>query len=413
MYFKIRYLQNSQEKYLIIEADNFINAINKFKEKRVGIFLGAEEVDEPFEVKVKKLKEKLKTLLEPSKIDMEEYISILEQMYVMLDASLSINSILEEIEQNVKNYRLKVIISSLKHDVESGLSLSISVKKFEKDLGKLSIAMIELGEQTGMLAEAFRDLANILLEIQKNRERLKSATRYPVFILMAMAVAFSVVILFVIPPFKSIFAQLGSDLPFATKMLLWAEHFLETFGLYILSLGIIAAVGVNYLYKKYDKVRYMLDKFLLKVYIVGDVIEYAMLGRFLYSFERLTTAGVPLMDALDTALGVIDNFYMKEQLLKIKSSIAEGRGLASGFSESKLFENMIVQMISSGENSGNLSRMLEKATNYYRSKYLNIVDNISTLIEPILIAGIAGFVATLAFGIFMPMWSMASAMQGK
>ena len=273
--------------------------------------------------------------------------------------------------------------------------------------------MIELGEQTGMLAESFRDLAQILSEIQKNREKLKSATRYPVFILIAMSIAFAIVILFVIPPFKGIFDQIGSDLPLATKLLLWLEWFLETFGLYILALGIIAAVVVNYMYRKYEKVRYILDKFLLKVYIVGDVIEYAMLGRFLYSFERLTTAGVPLMDALDTALGVIDNFYMKEQLLKIKSSIAEGRGLASGFKESKLFENMIVQMISSGENSGNLSRMLEKATNYYRSKYLNIVDNISTLIEPILIAGIAGFVATLAFGIFMPMWSMASAMQGK
>jgi len=375
--------------------------------------MGAEEVDEPFDIKIKKLKTKLQHIFEIHSIDNEEYIAILEQIYVMLDASLSINDILEEVGENIKNKRLKFIIDSLRSDVESGLSLSVAFKKFEKDLGKLSISMIELGEQTGMLAESFRDLAEILREIEENRKKLQSATRYPVFVLIAMAIAFSIVILFVIPPFKSTFAQLGTELPMPTKFLLWLEWFLQTFGLYILSVSMGVAILINFSYQKYEKARLIIDKLLLKIYIVGQVIEYALLGRFLYSFEKMTSAGVPLMDALDTSLGVVDNAYMKKKLINIKNSIVEGKGLANGFNNAHLFENMIVQMIASGENSGNLVRMLEKASNYYRSKYLNIVENISTLIEPILIAGIAGFVTMLAFGIFLPMWNMASAVQGN
>jgi general secretion pathway protein F len=414
MYFRIKYIKNSEEYFMNVEANNFIEAVNSFKAKKIGVFIGAEQIEEPFEIKVEKLRKKLKDIFNTqSKIDMEEYISVLEQIYVMLDASLSINYILEEVGSNIKNKKLKFIINSIKNDIESGLSLSMSIKKFEKDLGKLSVAMIDLGEQTGMLAEAFRDLAEILHEIEENRKKLKSATRYPIFILIAMSIAFSIVILFVIPPFKSTFVQLGVELPLPTRFLLWLEWFLETFGPYILGVSILVAIIINFAYKKYEKVQLIIDKILLKIYIVGSVIQYAMLGRFLYSFEKMNVAGVPLLDSLDTSLGVVDNLYMRKRLINIKNSIVEGKGLAVGFNNTHLFEKMIVQMIASGENSGNLVRMLNKSANYYRSKYLNIVENISTLIEPILIAGIAGFVSVLAFGIFLPMWDMASAVQGS
>jgi len=413
MYFRIKYIKNSEEHFMTIEAENFVDAVNRFKAQQIGVFMGAEETDEPFDTKIKRWTKNLENFFESHSIDNEEYIAILEQIYVMLDASLSINDILEEVGSNIKNKRLKFIINSLRSDIESGLSLSMAIKKFEKDLGRLSISMIDLGEQTGMLAEAFRDLAEILREIEENRKKLKSATRYPVFILIAMAIAFSIVILFVIPPFKSTFAQLGTELPMPTRFLLWLEWFLETLGPYILAAGVFVAVGINFAYKKYEKVQLIIDKLLLKIYIVGAVIKYAMLGRFLYSFEKMTSAGVPLMDALDTALGVVDNSYMRKRLINIKNSIVEGKGLSNGFNNAHLFEKMVVQMIASGENSGNLVRMLEKSSNYYRGRYLNIVENISTLIEPILIAGIAGFVAMLAFGIFLPMWDMASAVQGN
>ena len=412
MYFKIRYLKGGEEKTEVLEAQNLLEATKKFKLSKKGVFLGIEETEEPLEFKIKHLKETLAKSFERNKIDMDEYIAILEQIYVMLDASLSLNDILSGIIENIKNKTLKKIFTTLNQDIQSGINISTSLKKYEREIGHLSIAMIELGEQSGLLAESFKELANILSEINENRKKLKSATRYPIFILFAMMIAFTIVILFVIPPFKNIFAELGSELPMPTRFLLWLEWFLKTFGPWIVTGGIISMGIINYLYHKYEKVKLKIDKWTLKIYIVGDVVHNALLGRFLYAFDKMVDAGIPIMDALDTALGIVDNSYMKMQLSKIKNSIAEGRGLASGFVDAKLFDKMIVQMIKSGEESGALNRMLDKASNYYRAKYLNIVENISTLIEPILIAAIAGFVTMLAFGIFLPMWGMASAVKG-
>ena len=411
MYFEITYLKDGKKLKKVIEANNFVDATKKFKELKIGIFISIKETNEPLYVKFEKLKKEFEKKLS-NKIDLEEYVAILDQIYVMLDASLSLHDILEEVSLNIKNKKLKEIFTQLNADIQSGINLSTSLKKFEKDVGKLSISMIELGEQTGLLSEAFRDLAQILSEILENRKKLKSATRYPTFILFAMMIAFTIVILFVIPPFKSIFSELGANLPLPTKFLLWLEHFIRVFGPWIAGVSIVMMGVINYLYHKYPKVEIFIDKLMLKVYIVGNVINYAMLGRFLYSFNKMVEAGIPILDALDTALGVVDNLYLRTQLIKIKNSIAEGRGLAAGFRETNLFDRMIVQMIQSGENSGALNKMLGKASNYYRNKYLEIVENISSLIEPILIAAIAGFVTTLAFGIFLPMWGMAEAVQG-
>ena len=413
MFFEVTYLKNSKKETTVIEAANFIDANRKFKSLGLGVFITAKETSEPLSLKIEKLKKDFEQKLKSSKIDLEEYVAILEQIYVMLDASLSLNDILSSITENIKNKNLKEIFINLNQDLQSGINLSSSLKKYEKEIGKLSISMIELGEQTGMLAESFRDLANILSEILENRKKLKSATRYPLFILFAMMVAFTIVILFVIPPFKGIFSDLGAELPLPTRFLLWLEHFLRVFGPWIMGFSIIMIGVINYLYNKYKKVELIIDKWMLKVYIVGKVIHYALLGRFLYSFDKMVEAGIPIMDALDTALGVVDNLYLKTQLLKIKNSIAEGRGLASGFEDTQLFDKLIIQMIKSGENSGSLNRMLGKSSKYYRTKYLDIVENISTLIEPILIAAIAGFVIMLAFGIFLPMWGMADAVKGS
>jgi len=412
MYFEITYLKGNQKDTTIIQANNFIEATKKFRNQRIGVFISIKETSEPFNLKIEKLKKSFEKKISSSKIDLEEYVAILEQIYVMLDASLSLNDVLASVSENIKNKTLQHILFQLNQDLQSGINLSTSLKKFEKEIGKLSISMIELGEQTGMLAESFRDLAQILSEILENRKKLKSATRYPIFILFAMMIAFTIVILFVIPPFKDIFSELGAKLPLPTRFLLWLEYFLRTFGPWILGVSVIMMGIMNYLYNTNKKVTMFFDKIILKVYIVGDVIHYALLGRFLYSFDKMVEAGIPIMDALDTALGVVDNLYLNKQLQKIKNSISEGRGLASGFEETELFDNLIVKMIKSGEESGSLNRMLAKASNYYRSKYLNIVENISTLIEPILIAAIAGFVIVLAFGIFLPMWGMADAIKG-
>ncbi|WP_459886073.1 type II secretion system F family protein [Caminibacter profundus] len=405
MYFKIEYIQEGKLKTTIIKASSIVEAISIFRNKRIGILKNIEEV------KKTSFLEELDKRFSIYKIDLQEFVSVLEQIYVMLDAGISIDLVLNNIGENIKNKKLKEIFKSVFNDVKAGLSLYEAFKKYEKDLGKLTLSMIKLGEETGDLANAIKDLSTILQEILDNRKRLKKATRYPLFIIFAMSIAFIIVILFVIPPFKTIFVQLNTELPLPTRFLLWIEAAIQNYGIYILTFAFIIFGIILYLYNKSENIRLKLDKLILKVYIVGQVIKLAMIGRFIYVFERLLSSGIPILDAVDMALNIVDNEYIKKRLLLIKNSIQTGGSITQGFKDSKLFENMIIQMVSAGEESGALVLMLQKVSKYYLDKYRYIVDNIAILIEPILIAAIAGFVMTLALGIFLPMWNLTESIQ--
>ncbi len=151
---------------------------------------------------------------------------------------------------------------------------------------------------------------------------------------------------------------------------------------------------------------------MLKVYIVGSVIYLSMIGRFVYIFDRLTSSGLPVIEALKTSINVVDNRYLKERLQRISQNIEEGNSLTNGFKETGQFDSIVIQMIDAGENSGSLGKMLDKVSIYYKNRFQDLVDNVSTMIEPLLIAGIAGFVLLLGLGIFLPMWSLAGAMGG-
>jgi general secretion pathway protein F len=404
MLYKVSYISKGKLHTKVVKAKTTRDAITRIKRiDRRAIIRKIEEVKkEPFF-------EELLAKLDLAKIDLEEYISVIDQLYVMLDAGLGIDTVLDNIKDNIKDKKLRKIFYSIANDIKAGFSLSDSVKKFEKDLGTLSVAMIVLGEETGDLAKTMKDLSEILNEILDNRKRLKKAIRYPMFIIFAMVIAFTLVILFVIPPFKSIFAQLHSDLPLPTKILLWIEHALEQYGIVILLGAFIFFSVLTYLYNTNEKARLKMDELMLKIYIVGPTMKLAMIGRFIFVMQRLIDAGIPILNAVDIALNIIDNKFIYQKLELIKHSIQYGGSIKQGFEETGLFEKMIIQMIAAGEESGSLVLMLQKASNYYLSQYRYIVDNIAALIEPILIAAIAGFVFTLALGIFLPMWNLAEA----
>ncbi len=290
------------------------------------------------------------------------------------------------------------------------MSLSDALKPYAHQLGNLSISMIHLGEQTGTLSESINRLSEILQNIHDNRIKLKKATRYPLITIVAMMIAFTIVIIFVVPQFEELFRESNAELPFPTLLLLWTENALTHYGPYIVAAGMILAGLYSYFYQKSAALALQSDRWLLKIYIVGAVTRYAMLGRFVYIFNVLVHAGIPIVDALKAAIGVVDNRYMKQQFSKITEAVEEGRSLHSGFESSNFFESMILQMLKAGEDAGALNTMLDKITKYYNDKYENIIDSVSSMIEPILIAAIAGFVLVLALGIFLPMWTMAEAM---
>ncbi len=409
-YFRIDYRQGNRRESVVLEAQSKMDAITEFRQRTLGVMLSVKEVSKPLSLIFEKWVEAYRSPVRRKRVAQEPYIATLRQISVMLDAGLPINHCLEEAIRSTDDEMLKEILRSVLSDIESGVSLSEALKPFSVQLGSISLSMFNLGEQTGTLSDSIKKLAEILEQIQHNRRELVRATRYPLFTIIAMMLAFVVVIVMVVPQFQEIFAESGADLPFPTQLLIWVEHAMTKFGPFIVAGAVVLSLTFSYIYGKYEKVRLEADRLLLKVYIVGKVTHYAMVGRFVYIFNVLLNAGIPITDALDAAIGVVENSYMRKRLEMIRRAIEEGRPLHSGFEESGLFANMIVQMVKAGEQGGALGTMLQKVTDYYQERYQHIVDNVASMIEPILIAAIAGFVLVLALGIFLPMWSMAEVM---
>jgi len=411
-YFEIEYISKGKKEKIILPYNNRPEALKNFRLKSLGVLVGAKEVSEPFALKFESLKKRIKVFFRAKKIPLEPYIASLRQISTMLNAGLPITTCLKDVILTAEHKRLKEIYKIVLDEVESGINISNALKTFESEVGAISIALFDLGEKTGTLDESIGKLADILQEVQDNRMKLKKATRYPIIVVVAMVIAFSFVITLVVPQFQSMFEEYNAKLPFPTLILLWMEHAIIDYGPFILAGAFLLSFSISYFYKKSSKFRLLFDRYMLKIYIVGKVIYLSMIGRFIYVFDRLSASGVPILDSLKTAIGIVENRYLKQRLNEIISAIEEGRSLTDGFRDTKQFESMVIQMISAGESSGSLSGMLDKISDIYRKKYSYLVDNVSTMIEPLLIAGIAGFVLLLALGIFLPMWSIAEAVGG-
>lgn len=405
-FFRVRHKQGKKRSSITFEAVHKAEAFKLFRSKNLGVPLAVQEISEPLGMKLERLKNRFTGPIQNRRVNDEAYITFLDQLSTMLDAGMPINSCLAESIGDTHDPMIRSIFTEVLRDIEGGQSLSRSAAGYQRQIGTLSLSMFELGEQTGTLSSAIAKLSAILQQIYDNRQKLKKATRYPLFILIAMSIAFTVVITFVVPQFQSFFEQSGMELPFPTKLLLWTEHAIRTYGPYIVAGGIILAAAFSIAYSKTPSLRLKTDQYMLKILVVGKVTYYAMIGRFIYLFNVLTDAGIPMIDALQIAMGVVENDYIRQELKKIPTAIEDGRSLAQGFTESGQFEGMVLQMIKAGESSGSLGVMLSKVNRVYNNRYTYIVDNVATLIEPVLIAAIAGFVLVLALGIFLPMWSM-------
>ena len=359
-----------------------------------------------------KLKLKIIGTFASAKVKTPALVATFRQLSVMTNAGISIHDSIKEVSKAVQDKRLQTIFQTVNEDLNQGASLTASMEAFREELGDVAIAMIRLGENTGNMAEALSKLAAIMQEVWDNQQKFKKAIRYPITVICAIIIAFTVLMLAVVPKFREIFEQLGAELPMPTKILLGIEYAMSNYGFYIL--GVLAAIVfiLFKLYKKNVDVQNAVDRYMLRVYLIGKIIFFSTMSRFNLVFTELVRAGIPIADALDTAVITVGNHELKKKLAGVKILVGRGVSITDAFRETQLYEGMLIQMISAGEQSGSLDAMLEKVTDYYKMKFNDIIDNISSYIEPILLFFIAGMVILLALGIFMPMWDMGRAVKG-
>ncbi len=410
-YFEVTTLLKGKKEAKVLKAPNRKDAISLAKMKMPGIILSIKETSAPAEDQILEFKEKFLKTIVRKKTDIKALIAAVRQLAVMTNAGISIHDSIKEVENSSVDAGLKKIFSSVNDDLNSGLSLTQAMMPYRNEVGDVSLAMIELGESTGNMAESLEKLAEILEEMETNRQKFKKAMRYPLTVMVAIGIAFTILMVYVVPKFKDIFSKFKSELPLPTKILLFMENMIHHYGFYLLAAIIATIVFFKYMLANSEEFKKEFDKYILKVYLIGKITFYATMARFTLVFTELIRSGIPIADALETALLTIDNIHLKEKLSSVNISVQRGISLTDAFKETGLFEGMLIQMIKAGEQSGTLDKMLEKVTDYFKSRFNEIIDNISSYVEPILLAFIAGMVLLMALGIFMPMWDLAKAVK--
>ena len=411
-YFIATVLTKGKKEEIGFYAKDRKEATSNAKLKFSGIIIKIVEGQEPLDAQFKRFKTSLLKNIKKRKIKPDALIAAIRQLAVMTNAGISIHDSLTNIATATSDEALNFVFAKLADDINAGSSLSASMENFRFELGNLTLAMVELGEKTGNLDEALYALADMLEEIRANFIKFKKAMAYPRNVMIAMAVAFTVLISMVVPKFKAMFEKLNVELPLPTQILLVLENLFNNYGLYVLAFLFISFAVFKYLINNYTKIRFGWHKVLLRTYLIKNIIKYSTLSRFTLVFSELIRAGIPIAEALETSISMIDNLPLKQKLLSVRMTVEKGGTLHKGLEETELFENMIIQMISAGEDSGTLDTMIKKVAEYYKMRFDAIIDGLSESIEPIMLFIIAGMVILLALGIFLPMWSLGSAVSG-
>ena len=413
-FFEVEYMANGRRQKMTLKANNRSEAQALAKTKKAGVIVKVGETKSvPLEEQFADMISKASVLLGGSKIKINNLIAAFRQLSVMTNAGISIHDSIKEVSKSTEDKRLKAIFATLNDDLNQGQSLTDAITKFKGELGDVVIAMVKLGESTGNMSESLHKLSDILQEVWENQRKFKKALRYPIIVMSAMTIAFIILMIFVVPQFREIFEQLGAKLPLPTIILLSIESALSNYGLYILVGFITIIYAIRYLYKSNDDFKYKFDKFMLKVYLINKIIFYSTMNRFNLIFTELVRAGIPIADALETATLTVENQDIHDKLATIKIAVQRGVSLTEAFRDTQLYESMLIQMLSAGEKGGAIDAMLEKVTDYYKAKFSDLVDNISSYVEPIMLLFMAGMVILLALGIFMPMWDLGNAVQGR
>lgn len=413
-YFKVKIITQGRASHESTYANNKQDAIKIMKKKHQNsLIVKAEEIASPVEDTLKKHLSGL-TKSFAKKIPINDKISTIRQIAVMTNAGIPINDSLENITKSIKNTRLKEIYGDINNGINAGNTLTDSIKPYKEEFGHVTLAMTELGEKTGNVSESYHKLADILESIRDNKAKFKKAIRGPIITLVAMGIAFTILIMVVVPKFKSMFEKFDADLPVPTLILLGLEHALSNYGIYILAFIALSIYGIIYSYKNNYDFKYKMDKIMLnkKFYLINKAIFLSTMHKYNMVFGELVKAGIPVAEALDTAVEMVDNEIIKEHLKTVSRNIGKGMNLGEALEQTNLYEDMLLQMIKAGEAGGQLDPMLEKVTDYYHMEFQDLIDNLSEYISPIMMFFIAGLVLLMALGIFMPMWSLGSAVNG-
>jgi type II secretory pathway component PulF len=340
-----------------------------------------------------------------SGIKITDLILFTKQFRSMLRAGIPIIRLLLVLENQTPNKKLKRVVATVSQDIKSGSSLYEAMKKHTSVFSPLYLSMINAGEVSGSLPDVLDRLIGIIGHEAKIKSDIKSAMQYPIIVVIALGIAFFVLLTFVIPKFVAIFARAKLALPLPTKVAMWLYQALANYWFIVIAgvLGLI--IGLVLLFKT-PQGRYLRDAFFLKMPLFGPLFQKAAMSRFASIFAILQSSGVPVMKTMEVLSTTIGNSAISHEFELITELIKEGKGISGPLGSAKYFTPMVVDMVAIGEESGNIEEMMQQVSLHYDDEVAYAVKGLSDALGPILIVGLASVVGFFALAIFLPMWDL-------
>jgi MSHA biogenesis protein MshG len=345
-------------------------------------------------------------LLQP-RVELVDLMLFSRQMYTLLKAGVPILRALGGLQESLTNPTLRAVVADLRASLDAGRELSAAMRRHPKVFSPFYISLVRVGESTGLLETVFLRLYEHLEFEKEIRERIRSALRYPGFVLAAMAAALAIVNVVVIPAFAKLFASFNAPLPLMTRIVIGVSEFSVNWWPAIL-LGAGAAAGGFVAWKSTAAGKYRWDRLKLRLPIAGKIILKATLARFARSFALSLRSGVPVVQALSTVAGVVDNDFIGQRIEQMRDGVSRGESVLRTAAVAGIFTPVVLQMIAVGDETGELDDLMMEVAQLYEREVEYEVRTLAAQIEPILIVFLGVVVGILALAVFLPIWDLAA-----
>lgn len=364
-----------------------------------------------------KVKKKPKDLLEgvaflQPKVKEKDVIIFARQFSTMIDAGLPIIQCMDILQSQQENPTFKKMLKDLKDQVEGGATLADALKRYPKHFDNLFVNMIAAGEAGGILDVILKRLSNYMEKAARLKRKVKGAMVYPAITIFVAVAVVAIILVFVIPVFQKMFAEFGSQLPAPTLIVIAISEFVKSKILYIIIALILFSIALRQYYKT-DKGKLQIDSLMLKMPVIGILLRKVAVAKFTRTMGTMLGSGVAILEALDIVAKTSGNRVIENAIYSVRSGIAEGRTMADPLQASGVFPSMVCQMIAVGESTGALDAMLEKIADFYDEEVDQAVENLTAMIEPIMIIFLGIVIGGLVVSMYLPVFKMAGAVGGS
>jgi len=330
------------------------------------------------------------------------------QLATMMAAGIPMVQAFEIIGKGHEKPAMQEMLLAIKSDVEGGSTLTEGLSKFPYHFDELFCNLVEAGEHAGILEELLGKIAEYKEKTESLKAKIKKALTYPVAVLVVALVVTAILLIFVVPQFESLFTGFGADLPVFTQLVVELSRFMQEWWWAIFGALGLAVYGLMELKKRSLKFNHGIDKVVLKMPIVGEIMNKAAIARYARTLSTMSAAGVPLVEALESVAGATGNIVYSHAVMQIREQVATGIQLQQAMKNAELFPHMVVQMVAIGEEAGSVETMLGKVADFYEEEVDNAVDSLASLIEPMIMAVLGVLVGSLIIAMYLPIFKLGT-----